>query len=87
VSSRAWQYEAAADLVAGHGVIVAEYFDIGRSRRLPWPQRPQAANLLDAIADPGRRFDAIVVGEYERAFAGDQLIQLLPMLDQHRVQV
>jgi site-specific DNA recombinase len=87
VSSRAWRYEAAADLVAGHGVIVAEYFDIGRSRRLPWPQRPQAANLLDAIADPGRRFDAIVVGEYERAFAGDQLIQLLPMLDQHRVQV
>jgi site-specific DNA recombinase len=86
-SSRAWQYESAADLVGGRGVIVAEYFDVGCSRRLPWAQRPQAAALLDAIAAPGRRFDAIVVGEYERAFAGDQLIHLLPMLNQYGVQV
>ena len=86
-SSRAWQYESAVDLVAGHGVIVAEYFDVGCSRRLHWAQRPHAAALLDALADPGRGFDAIVVGEYERAFAGDQLIQLLPMLDQYGVQV
>ena len=75
------------DLVAGRGVVVAEYFDVGCFRRLHWAQRPKAAALLDALADPGRGFDAIVVGEYERAFAGDQLIRLLPMLDRYGVQV
>ncbi|GAA4704864.1 hypothetical protein [Phytohabitans rumicis] len=65
---------------------MAEYFDVGCSRRLPWTQRPRAAALLDTIAEPGRRFDAIVVGVYERAFAGDQLIHLLPTLDQHGVK-
>jgi hypothetical protein len=69
-SSRAWHYEAAADLVTGRGVIVAEYFDVGCSRRLAWDQRPQAATLLDAITDPSRGFDAVVVGEYERVSAG-----------------
>jgi hypothetical protein len=29
--------------------------------------------LLAALADPDREFDAVVVGEYERAFFGDQL--------------
>ena len=37
--------------------------------------------LLAAVADPGRGFDAIVVGEYERAFYGDQLLPLLPVLE------
>lgn len=31
-------------------------------------RRPEAAALVAAMADPGRGFDAIVVGEYERAF-------------------
>jgi site-specific DNA recombinase len=38
---------------------------------------------LAAVADPGRGFDAVVVGEYERAFFGDQLTQLLPLFAQH----
>lgn len=28
-SSRAWQFESATDLIAGRGMIVAEYFDVG----------------------------------------------------------
>jgi hypothetical protein len=62
----------AEDAIDGQGVIVAEYFDVGCSRRLPWPMRPEAARLLaDAdLASPDREFDAIVVGEYERAFYG-----------------
>ena len=47
--------------------------------------RPKAAALLAAIANPERSFDAIVVGEYERAFFGDQLIQMTPGLQRHRV--
>jgi site-specific DNA recombinase len=45
-SSRAWQYEAAADLAAGHGVIVAEYFDIGCSRRLPLASTPSSRTSI-----------------------------------------
>ncbi len=68
VTSRARQREQAGVLVAGHGTIVAEFFDSGHSRTLPWPRRPQAAALVAALADPDRGWDAIVIGEYERAF-------------------
>jgi hypothetical protein len=82
-SSLAWQREVAECVVAGRGVIVAEFFDAGYSRRLPWADRPEAAALLAALADPDRKFDAIVVGEYERAFFAQQLQHLLPLL--HRL--
>src|SRR6266851_8741700 len=36
VTSRARQRDQAAALVAGHGRIVAEFFDTGYSRTLPW---------------------------------------------------
>ena len=68
VTSRARQLAQAVMLVAGRGVIVAEFFDTGQSRTLPWTRRPQAAALVAALADPDRGWDAIVVGEYERAF-------------------
>jgi len=87
ISSRRWQYDCADELVAGHGAIVAEFFDIGQSRRKAWVDRPQAAALLTAIADPQRGFDAIVVGEYERAFHGSQLALLVPLLARHGVQL
>lgn len=41
-------------------MVVVEFFDSGYSRRLPWTDRPEAAALLDAVADPNRSFDAIV---------------------------
>jgi hypothetical protein len=34
-SSRQWQYDQAVRLTAGHGPVVAEYFDVGYSRCLP----------------------------------------------------
>ena len=43
--------------------------------------------MLAAAADPERGFDAIVVGEYERAFHGDQLANLAPVRAAHGVQV
>ncbi|SCL43151.1 hypothetical protein GA0070615_6299 [Micromonospora aurantiaca] len=87
VTSRHWQRDCASELVAGHGLIVAEYFDAGCSRRRGWRQRPQAAALLAALPDPHRGFDAIVVGEYERAFSANQLQHLAPLLEQHGVQL
>ena len=62
VSSRARQREQAEALVRGHGVIVAELFDVGESRTVAWARRPQSAALVAQLADPGRGWDAIVVG-------------------------
>jgi site-specific DNA recombinase len=86
-SSGEWQRDFARELIGGHGGIVAEYFDVGVSRRAVWRDRPRAAALLAAIADPERGFDAIVVGEYERGFYGDQLMRLAPVLRRHGVQL
>jgi DNA invertase Pin-like site-specific DNA recombinase len=86
-SSRRWQRDVAEDLVAGHGRIVAEFFDTDLSRRLSWSDRAQAAALLRALANPDRGFDAVVVGEYERAFCGDQVLTLLPVFEEHNVQL
>jgi DNA invertase Pin-like site-specific DNA recombinase len=87
VTSRMRQRDQAGVLVAGRGRIVAEYFDVGQSRVLPWPRRPQAAALLAAMADPDREFDAIVVGEYERAFYGDQYAWVAPLFGHYGIQL
>ncbi|WP_344520648.1 recombinase family protein, partial [Paractinoplanes durhamensis] len=87
VSSLSWQSEAADRLVAGRGRIVVKYFDTGVSRSLPWPRRPQAAALLAAAADPNREFDAVVVGEFERAFAAGQAQPIIVQLNAYGVQV
>ena len=57
VMSRARQREQAEALVRGHGAIVAEYFDEGESRSV--------ARIRQQCDHRG--WDAIVVGEYERA--------------------
>ena len=87
VTSRARQREQAGVLVAGHGTIVAEFFDSGHSRTLPWARRPQAAALVAALADPDRGWDAIVIGEYERAFYGSQYVLMAPLLQHYGVQL
>ncbi len=87
VTSRARQLGQAAALVAGHGQITSEFFDAGQSRVLPWARRPQAAALLAALADPARGFDAIVIGEYERAFYGSQYALMAPLFEHYGVQL
>jgi len=85
VTSRARQLQQAVMLVAGHGVIVAEFFDIGESRTLPWARRPQAAALVAQLADPDRGWDAIVIGEYERAFYASQYSSMAPLFEHYGV--
>jgi hypothetical protein len=70
---------------AAHGEIVAEYFDSGMSRWLPWQRRPMATDLMQAVADPGRGFDAIVIGEPQRAFYSTQYPMTAPILAHHQV--
>ncbi|GAA0739551.1 recombinase family protein [Dactylosporangium roseum] len=85
-SSRSWQLSRATALVEPRGgVIVAEYFDIGQSRSLPWPRRPRARLLLEALADPQRGFGAVVIGEPHRAFYGNQFGLTFPLFTHYGV--
>ena len=87
VTSRARQLAQAVMLTAGRGVIVAEFFDTGHSRTLAWPRRPQAAALVAALADPDRGWDAIVIGEYERAFYGSQYASMAPLFEHYGISL
>ena len=87
VMSRARQREQAGALVRGHGMIVAELFDVGESRTVAWARRPQAAALVAQLADPARGWDAIVIGEYERAFYGSQYAAMAPLFEHYGVQL
>src|SRR5689334_11090758 len=86
-SSRARQREQAGALVRGHGQVVAEFFDEGESRSVAWSRRPQAAALVAQLADPCRGWDAVVVGEYERAFYGSQYALMAPLFEHYGVQL
>jgi site-specific DNA recombinase len=86
-SSRVRQREEAGALVRGHGIIVAEFFDIGESRSVAWGRRPKAAALVAALADPDRGWVAVVVGEDERAFYGAQYALMAPLFEHYGVQL
>jgi Recombinase len=87
VTSLARQRDQAATLVAGRGHIVAEFFDIGQSRALAWARRLRAAAMVAELADPDRGWDAIVIGEYERAFCGGQYASMAPLFEHYGVQL
>ena len=86
-ASRNWQMSRARALADRHGAIVAEYFDIGQSRSIPWKRRPQASALLAALKRPDRDFDAVVVGEPQRAFYGNQYSLTFPVLAHYGVSL
>jgi site-specific DNA recombinase len=50
-------------------------------------RRPQAAALVAQLADPDRGWDAIVIGEYERAFYGSQYAAMAPLFEHYGVQL
>jgi site-specific DNA recombinase len=86
-ASRGWQLHRASQLLGDTDVITVEYFDIGRSRALPWKRRPEAAALLDAFKDPRRPFDAVVIGEPARAFFGNQFGLTYPVFVHYGVEL
>ena len=86
-SSRGWQLARSTALIEQHGVVVAEYFDVGQSRSLPWKRRPEAARLLSDLARPDRGFDAVVIGEPARAFYGAQFGLTFPVLTHYGVEL
>ena len=84
-SSRLWQLDRSRQLIDGVGTVVEEFFDIGQSRSLPWKRRPEADRLLRAFADPHRGFDAVVIGEPQRAFYGNQFGLTFPLLTHYHL--
>ncbi len=87
-SSRNWQLARSRQVIepAG-GEIVTEFFDIGQSRSLPWKRRPEAARLLDTFRDENRGFDAVVIGEPQRAFYGGQFGLTFPVFTHYGVEL
>jgi site-specific DNA recombinase len=87
-SSRAWQLHRSRQLIQPcDGQIVAEYFDCGHSRSLPWKRRPQASRLLEVLRCPDRGFTAVVIGEPQRAFYGNQFSLTFPVFTHFGVQL
>jgi DNA invertase Pin-like site-specific DNA recombinase len=86
-SSQARQRERAGALVQGYGTVVAEFFDVGESRTVAWGRRPQAAALVAQLPDADRGWEAIVIGEYERAFYGSQYAAMAPLFEHYGVQL
>lgn len=87
-SSKGWQMSRSTALIEPHGgQVVAEFFDIGQSRSLPWKRRPEAASLLESFKDPNRGFDAVCIGEPARAFYGNQFGLTFPVFVHYGIEL
>jgi site-specific DNA recombinase len=85
-SSRGWQLRRSRELIEPHGgQILAEFFDVGQSRAVPWKRRPEASRLLDLFPDQSRGFNAVVIGEPQRAFYGAQFALTFPLFEHYGV--
>ncbi|WP_325050218.1 recombinase family protein [Actinomadura craniellae] len=85
-ASRSWQLRRARALIESRGgEIVAEFFDVDKSRSIPWARRPYASALIEELKNPGRDFDAVVIGEPHRAFYGNQYSLTFPLFEHFAV--
>lgn len=83
-TSRAWQLKAAKSLLGRDGgTVVEEFFDIGESRSLPWKRRTEGKRLLAALSNPKRGWDAVVVGEGQRCWYGNQFSDVADLIAHH----
>ena len=48
---------------------------------------PAGRRLVAQLADPDRGWDAIVIGEYERAFYGNQYASMAPLFEHYGIQL
>ncbi|MEV8371129.1 recombinase family protein [Kribbella sp. NPDC056861] len=87
-TSKAWQVGEAARFVEPlGGEIVEEFFDIGQSRSLPWERRYEANRVLQALKDPERGWDGLVVGEATRCWFSNQFSLTWPKFDRYGVSL
>jgi hypothetical protein len=58
-----------------------EFFDVDKSRSIPWQRRPQATALLAELKSTARGFDAVGIGGPHRAFYGNQYGLTFPLFE------
>jgi DNA invertase Pin-like site-specific DNA recombinase len=81
-TSKAWQLSNAAKFVRPlGGFIVAEFFDIGQSRSVPWERRNAASRLLSELRNRDRGWEGLVVGEGTRCWFGNQFSLTAPRFE------
>ncbi|MDQ3276339.1 MAG: recombinase family protein [Actinomycetota bacterium] len=87
-TSLGWQLGNAYKFVEPFGgKVVAEFFDIGQSRSVPWDRRDEASRLLGVLKDPRRPWSAVVVGEGTRCWFGNQFSLIAPRFAAHGVEL
>ncbi len=59
----------------------------GRAGRWHGPAARRPPPWSRALADPDRGWDAIVIGEYERAFYGSQYALMAPLFEHYGIQL
>ncbi|MPY77164.1 MAG: recombinase family protein [Actinophytocola sp.] len=78
-TSRGWQLSNAQKFVEPlDGTVVAQFFDVGQSRSVPWERREDASRLLAMLKNPQRGWNAVVVGEGTRCWFGNQFSLIAP---------
>ncbi|MGW6194828.1 recombinase family protein [Kribbella sp. NPDC055110] len=87
-TSKAWQLGEAERFVEPlGGEVVQEFFDIGQSRSLPWERREQANEVLQALKNPDRGWQGLVVGEATRCWFSNQFSLTWPKFDRYGVSL
>ena len=87
-TSRGWQLSNARKFVEPYGgVVLAEFFDVGQSRSVPWERRREGARLLAALKDPRRTWTGVVVGEGTRCWFGNQFSLIAPRFAAYGVEL
>ncbi|GAB2996574.1 recombinase family protein [Amycolatopsis acidiphila] len=87
-TSHGWQLSNAQKFVEPlGGRVVAEFFDVGQSRSVPWERRGEAARLLAALKNPARGWNAVVVGEGTRCWFGNQFSLVAPKFAAYGVEL
>ncbi|WP_436498177.1 recombinase family protein [Actinokineospora sp. HUAS TT18] len=87
-TSHGWQLGNARKFVEPlGGSVVAEFFDIGQSRSVPWNRRTEASRLLADLKDPRRTWSAVVVGEGTRCWFGNQFSLIAPRFEAYGVDL
>ncbi|MFI6025087.1 recombinase family protein [Amycolatopsis magusensis] len=87
-TSLGWQLGNARKFVEPlGGEVVAEFFDVGQSRSVPWERRTEGSRLLAALKDPRREWNAVVVGEGTRCWFGNQFSLIAPRFAAYGVEL
>ena len=66
---------------------MAEFFDAGAEPDIPVGAGPAGRCAGGCAGDPDRGWDAIVIGEYERAFFGNQYAAMAPLFEHYGIQL